>query len=276
MKQVMRSSDDFFIRANHGYRSLSLALGGVILAIAGLSPAEVRGAEPPNASTCPPYIVFDGTASPDGRYAVAWALPKHPDVWAKICQSFREKEHRAFEDDESLRELIPEDDVENYLVTIASRTIIQNFSSHDKLVSNYWTLPQMVPSGHDFSVVWARTGNVVLVNHGFRTSCVQFCAIPIREDKAGSTLDLNKALRAAALHDVRKRIPRGARDSNSLNIAYNGLKELGDSKFSVVASVGNYAKDDNSWSEDAVIEFALKPAGENSVTLKVLNIRPKK
>lgn len=260
----------------HWYRRLAVTSGiAVTLAMAGNAAAETAGAEPATANSSEPYLVFDGTQSSDGRYAVAWSLPKHPDVWAKVCQSFREKEGRAFEDDEKLRDLISEDDVENYIVDINAGTIIHDLTSHDKLVSSYWTLPQLVPSHHDFSVVWSHTGNVVLVNHGFRTRCVQFCAVPIRDGKAGALLDLDKALRGAAVHDVKKRIPRGTRFSdNGVDVAYQDLKELSDSKFSVVASVGNNAKDNTSWSEDAVIKFALKQVGEKIVSVKVLAIGP--
>lgn len=37
-----------------------------------------------------PFLIFDHTQSPDGRYAVAWGLPKHPDVWTKVCEFERE------------------------------------------------------------------------------------------------------------------------------------------------------------------------------------------
>src|SRR3954468_11247968 len=40
-----------------------------------------------------PYSVFKDTASPDGRYAVAWGLPKHPDIWAKLSEF--ERQHSA-------------------------------------------------------------------------------------------------------------------------------------------------------------------------------------
>jgi len=258
----------------HTYRTL--ALGAVAtLAITRIAPGEIRDAEPKDTDVCKPYIVFDGTESPDGRYAVAWGLPKHPDIWAEVCESFREKEHRGFEDDETLRNLIPEDDVETYIVDTSAAKIVHDLTTHDKLVSNYWKLPQLVPNRHDYEVVWARAGNVVLINHGFRTRCVQFCAVPIKDGKAGSALDLNKTLASAVLRNyMGKLIPRGTRLSkNDVEVAYREVKQLDTSKFSVVASAGNYTKDNNSWSEDAVIEFILTSAGENPLSVKLLSIR---
>jgi hypothetical protein len=33
-----------------------------------------------------PFLIFPDTKSPDGRHAIAWGLPKHSEVWAKVCR----------------------------------------------------------------------------------------------------------------------------------------------------------------------------------------------
>ena len=60
-----------------------------ILGLTSLIPISVL-AQAPASGDARPYLVFKETASPDGRYAVAWGLPKHPDVWAKVSEFGRQ------------------------------------------------------------------------------------------------------------------------------------------------------------------------------------------
>jgi hypothetical protein len=223
-----------------------------------------------------PWLVFEGTESPDGRYAVAWGLPKHPEVWAEICRSFREQAQRKFEDDEKIA--VPEDDVENYIVDLQEKKVLERLTSNHELVPNYWRLPHLSPNRHDLEVVWSRASDVVLVNHAFRWDSVTFCAVRVSNGKAGSVVDLHKGFGPALRNQMAKSFPRGAMFSkNDLALLFEDAEQLQGSKFSVHATAVNPAKGENSWSGDAVIHFTLTPLRESELTLKLLDLhKPRK
>jgi uncharacterized protein YecT (DUF1311 family) len=79
------------------------------------------------------FLVFPDTESPNGRYAVAWGLPKHPEVWAKVCRFSEQRPPGAELPEEAVKEanevfesvLKVETDVENYIVNVHDEKIIR-------------------------------------------------------------------------------------------------------------------------------------------------------
>ena len=91
-----------------------------------------------------PFLVLPDTTSPDGHYAVAWGLPKHPEIWTEVLRW--EREHRpskeGAEEDSKQAENVFEkvdsvaEDVENYLVDLREGKIIHALP-HGEL-PGYW------------------------------------------------------------------------------------------------------------------------------------------
>jgi hypothetical protein len=245
--------------------SILLCLATFLVAPAGMALPDA------GAGRDEPWLVFEGTESPDGRYAVAWGLPKHPEVWAEICRSFREQDQRKFEDDEKIA--VPEDDVENYIVDLQEKKVLERLTSNHELVPNYWQLPHLSPNRHGLELVWSRAGDVILVNHAFRWDSVTFCAVRVSNGKAGSVVDLHKGLGPALRNQMAKSFPRGAAFSrNDLALLFDDVEQLDGSKFSVHAAAVNPAKGEAFWNGETVIHFTLTPSGASALTLKILDL----
>ena len=74
-------------------RSPSIAQATMTTLSLFLFAATISYSESDASGATKPFLVFEHTESPDGRYAVAWGLPKHPDIWTKVCEF--EREHPA-------------------------------------------------------------------------------------------------------------------------------------------------------------------------------------
>jgi hypothetical protein len=232
-----------------------------------------------------PFLVFAGTQSPDGRYAVAWGLPKHPDVWANVCQFERAHvtgSERTDEDSKQSNEVFESvsdvaQDVENYIVDLHEGKIIRKLdcprtpgiTADRELEPEYW-LAGYQPNRHDLEVVWSHGGDFVLINHTYRWDCVTFCAVSIRDGKVGPPLDVNKKLREAVCNFVARSFPRGSRyTKKDLDVSFSNVEQVSDTKFSAHAE-GVVGKE---WSSDgANIDFSLT-LSRGSLVLTVLQVR---
>src|SRR6266487_204033 len=251
------------------------------------SPIICYGQSEPNKSI-KPFLIFPNTQSPDGQYAVAWGLPKHPDVWAKVCQF--EQEHPAdtelTEEGSKQAEAVFQSvddvsqDVENYIVDVRDGKIVRKLdclrapgvTAERELEPEYWIAGGR-PNRHDLEVVWSRAGNLVLVDHTYRWDCVTFCAVPIRDGKAGPPVDLNKKLGGAVRNFVAKSFPRGSGYSkNDVNVSFDDVQQLSDTRFSTHAEAG---MGKSSWSAGAIVDFTLTPSDERT-SLKVLDVHEAK
>ena len=218
-----------------------------------------------------PYLLFEGTSSSDGRYAVAWGLPKDPELWTKVCEFERQHPHDTELNEEGLKQLnelldtvAEEEDLENYIVDVRDGKIIH------KLDSSYYSIAGRRPSHHDLEVVWSHAGDLVLVNHTYRYDCLAFCALMVRDGKVGPSLDLNKKLGDAVRIFVAKSFPRGAGYSKeALDVSFSDIKQLSGSKFTAHAEsvIGK------EWSGDGTtVNFTVIASTERR-TLKVADIR---
>jgi len=225
-----------------------------------------------------PFLVFEHTESPDGRYAVAWGLPKHPDIWTKVCEF--EREHPAGlelndEDTKQARGVFDDvaavaEGVENYIVNVRDGKIIHKLNYPRTEVGGpmlfrepYWTAAGIHPNRHDLEVVWSSAGNLVLVNHTFRWDCVMFCALLVRDSKVSPSLDLNKKLGAVVRPFVAKSFPRGSGYSQkNLNVSFSEVKQLSETKFSAHVE----AVMEKEWSSEGIaVNFTVIPSNEGTV-----------
>jgi hypothetical protein len=98
------------------------------------------------AEAAPPFLVLEGTRSPDGRHAFAWGFPKrHAEAWNAVTGGGPE----ALDAVGNLAE-----EVENYLVDLERGTILARLPS-----SQAWRLPSGEGGNHlDLRVVWSADG----------------------------------------------------------------------------------------------------------------------
>lgn len=265
-----------------------LVVPGLIL----LTP-EISRSQKDVHSSVKTLLVFPDTESPDGRYAIAWGLPKHPDVWAKVCR-FSEQHppssgtelpeqdsKEALEVADSIHEV--ENDVENYIVDVHGETIIRtlhcphglgvsaDLHSALSMTAEYWAATGIRPNRHDLEVLWSPRSDFVLINHTFRWDCVSFCAVSLGQTP--SELDLNKRLGDAVRSFVAKSFPKGSGYSKAeLDVSYSGVRQVADNKFSadVKAQMGR------EWdSDDVTVNFTLKSSNTGKgLTLLDVHVGP--
>ena len=232
-----------------------------------------------------PFLVLADTTSPDGHYAVGWGSPKHPAIWAEVRQWERDhplSEERTEQDSKQAKNIFEKvasvaEDVENYLVDLREGKIIHTLAgprtpgapSDRSLKPDYYVVAGISPNRHDLEVVWSKAGDLVLVNHTYRWDCVIFCAASTIDGRPGHELDLNKQLGEAVRTFVAKSSADFRGSKSDLNVAFSGLKQNSDTRFSVHAE----AVMGREWASDgADIEFTLTTSSKGTKA-KVLAIR---
>ncbi len=231
-----------------------------------------------------PFLVLPDTTSPDGHYAVAWGLPKHPEIWAEVRHWERDhppSKEGAEDDSKQAKDVFEKvasvaEDVENYLVDLREGKIIHMLARRRtpgvldrSLEPDYYVAAEIRPNRHGLEVVWSKAGDLVLVNHTYRWDCVMFCAVPMIDGRPGRELDLNKQLGDAVRTFVVKSSPDLSDSKSDLNVSFSDLKQNSDTKFSVHAETGLGKK----WAGNgADIEFTLTPSNK-ATKAKVLTIR---
>ena len=253
------------------------------------SPVSAQASVPPQSDaskSTQPFLVFPDTKSPDGRYAIAWGLPKHPEIWAKVSR-FQEQHpagtEASSEEDKQLDELFESvnvvgDAVENYVIDLRAGTIIRKLDcprlpgwTHGREAEpDYWTIADRKPNRHDLQVVWSPQSDLVLINHTWRWDSVTFCAVMLSNGRATSELDLNRPLGDAVRNLVAQSFPRGFQyTKKDLNVAFSDVKQVSDNKFSAVAD----AVVEKYWSGGgAKVDFTLLPASKGK-TVKLVGVR---
>ena len=209
------------------------------------------------------FIVLSGTQSPDGRFAIGWGLPKHPEIWNKARQITEDQAESLIGDVQEF-----EDDVENYVVDLQAAQVLAKLGSH------YWEVAELRPNRHHLDVVWSAARDLVLVNHTFRWDCRAFEAVRISDGKANSHLDLKKGLDAKLRQHFKKALPRGARFTmRDLAFSYSELALVSGETFEANVEAEYPSKGEVAWSGQAEIRFALTPSKESGIALKILGLK---
>jgi hypothetical protein len=209
------------------------------------------------------FILLPETQSPDGRFAIGWGLPKHPEVWNKARLAANEQAESLIGDISLI-----EEDVVNYLVDLRAAQALSKLGSH------YWLVADSRPNRHHLDVVWSAASDLVLVNQTFRWDCRAFEAVRISEGKLGARLDLKKALNAKLLQFFKKALPRGsAIKASDLAISFADPTLVSGQTFKTTVEAEFPTKGENAWSGQAELRFALNLSKESGIALKVIDLK---
>lgn len=208
------------------------------------------------------YIVLPETKSPDGRFGVAWSIPKHPDILAKA------RDATAEEADSLMSDIgVIEDDIVNQVVDLQTGKVSA------QLTTRYWEVGELRPNRHHLDVVWSAASDLVLVNHTFRWDCRALEAVRISEGKIGVRLDLKTALDAKLRQHFKKALPRGSGITMSdLAISFSEPALVSGETFMTTVEAVFPTKGDG-WSGQAEARFALTPSKGAGLALKVLDLK---
>jgi hypothetical protein len=228
---------------------------------------------PPNPEPERPYLVIEETTSPNGQYAVAWTLPKGPQIdWEKFRSGERSRDYLPDLDN-------PKSDieVEDNLIELKSGRKLAT------VAAGYWALPKGdASSGLAFQsaegfmeVAWSARSDFVLVLHRLRSGPEwgSLRAVQLEGGAVVSQLESGDGL-AAALRSHLKKLYRQEyeRGKDHLNLRISDLKSLSGSKFSLRAIANLENKDGNRSYRGSVIKFELRADKNGKLTLHVLSI----
>ena len=248
-----------------GERLISLRLTLLVL-----WPVLVLSA-PPNAEPERRYLVISETTSPNGDYAVAWTLPKGPQIdWEKFRSGERNSEYLP-----ALGNSKSNTEVEDNLVELKSGRMLA------KVASGYWALPEgsagsglkFHPDDEFLEVAWSDQSDFVLVLHRLRSGSVwgSLRAVRIADGAVAGQLENGAELEAAVRAHLKKIYPREyGQDKDHLDLRFEDVKSLGGPRFSLntVAALTN--ENGNRSYKGSTIKFELQSGREGKLILHVL------
>jgi hypothetical protein len=98
--------------------------------------------------------------------------------------------------------------------------------------------------------------------------------VRISQEKIGPRLDLKKALDAKLRQHFKKALPRGSGITmRDLAISFSEPALVFGETFKATVEAEFPTKGENAWSGQAEIRFALTPAKESGIALKVLSLK---
>lgn len=216
-----------------------------------------------------PYLVIPETTSPNEQYAIAWMLPRGPQI---DFEKFRTGERNS----DYLPDFAnPRSDIEDNLVALKSGRKLAT------VALGYWALPEgnhspglkFRPDNEFMEVAWSPSSDFVLVLHhwrfgpegdSLRAFRLEIGAV-VSQVECGS--DLEVALRAFLKKRHGQEYERVKGDPN---LRFSDLKSLGGSRFSLngIAKLQNpYG---NGIYRGATFKFELRPGKEGKLSLRVL------
>ena len=242
------------------------------LAVFAVWPLTVALTASANSEPERPYLVIEETTSPNGQYAVAWTLPKGPQIdWEKFRRS-----ERGSNDLPDLDNPQSEIEVEDNLIELKSGRKLAT------VATGYWALPNSdtnsdlkFRSAEEFmEVAWSAQSDLVLVLHCLRSG-PEWGFLRAYQLEGGAvvrSLESGGGLEAAMRSHLKKRYPKEyERGKDHLYLRISEVKSLGGSKFSVRA-VGNLEnKYGNRSYRGATIKFGLRAGKNGKLSLHVLS-----
>ncbi len=226
---------------------------------------------PPNAEPERPYLVISETTSPNGHYAVAWTLPKGPQIdWEKFRSGERNSDYLP-DLDKTRSDILVED---NLIELQSGRKLAM-------VASGYWALPEndhssglkFRPNDEFMEVAWTAQSDLVLVLHRLRSGPEwgSFRACQFKDETVVAQLDCGEAMETAARGHLKKLHPKEyARHKDDLNLRFDDLKSLGGSKFSLGFEAALTNEHGNRTYKGSVIKFELRPEKNGKLSLHVL------
>ena len=236
-------------------------------------PLTIAFSAPPNTGPERPYLVIEETTSPNGQYAVAWTLPKGPQIdWEKFRSGERSSEYLP-DLDNSKSDI----EVEDNLIELKSGRKLAT------VAAGYWALPKGdTSSGRTFQsadefmeVAWSAQSDFVLVLHRLRSGPEwgSLRAVQVKDGAVVSQLENGDGLEAVVRSHLKKLYRQEyERGKDHLNLRISDVKSLGGSKFSLRATANLENKYGNGSYRDAIIKFELRAGEIGKLSLHVLSI----
>jgi hypothetical protein len=208
-----------------------------------------------------PFVVFENTSSPDGRYAFAWGAPeKYKIDWAVLNRG----ETTALPNPADFA-----DAVENYLVDLKAGKILATLSG-----AQAWQLPDGSHGNHrDLQVAWSPNGEFAVAIYSLKWQYELFQGFRITPEGVAA-IEIGKPLETAWLQHLSKTAgQRYQQRADSLAISFSELKPMeNEGTFGVraLAEVPKSVSEDDAFEEKLV--FTLQPQAEGKLSLEIRDL----
>ena len=208
-----------------------------------------------------PFVVFENTSSPDGRYAFAWGAPeKYKIDWAALNRG----EMTALPNPADFA-----DAVENYLVDLKAGKILATLRG-----AQAWRLPDGSHGNHrDLQVAWSPNGEFAVAIYSLKWQYELFQGFRIAPEGV-ATVEIGKPLETAwRQHLSMTAGQRYKQRADSLAISFGELKATeNEGTFGVraLAEVPKSASENDAFEEKLV--FTLQPQAQGRLSLEIRDI----
>lgn len=243
------------------------------LAVFAVWPLRVALTAPPNSELERPYLVIEETTSPNGQYAIAWTLPKGPQIdWDKFRSGERSSDYLPDLDDRK-----SDIEVEDNLIELKFGRKLAT------VAAGYWALPKgdtssglKFQSAEEFmEAAWSVQSDFVLVLRRLRSGPKwgSLRAVELKDGAVVRQLESSDGV-AAAVRSHLKKLCRQEyeRAKDHLNLRISDVKSLGGSKFSLSAVANLENEDGNRSYRGSIIKFELRAGKSGELSLHVLSV----
>src|SRR4030095_11733652 len=145
------------------------------------------------------YLVIEKTASPNGKYAIAWTLPKGPKLdWEKFRSGESGRNNVPIELYDTERDI----EVENHLIELRSGRKLA------KLGSSFWALPDGSHPNHELlEIAWSAKSDFAVVLQHLRFEWGSLEAAHLKDGAVVGQLHFAEELDAALRTRLKKLYP---------------------------------------------------------------------
>jgi hypothetical protein len=172
----------------------------------------------------PRWQVIEGTASPNGRYAIAWGLHDEPAKWAEVCASYRDRAERTYEQDTAIA--VPEEKVENYVVDQVAGKLVGRIETSKGSGPAHWELPHSRPNRYFIEATWSPKSDLVVLNYTWRWDCLDFLAVSLPASGGLKVGNLLPKLQAAGLRLAKSTKAGASHADEELNVSFDEVKHV--------------------------------------------------
>ncbi|MEO7168706.1 MAG: hypothetical protein ABI016_16945 [Chthoniobacterales bacterium] len=230
-------------------------------------PLTAAWAAPLGSEKDQPYLVIAETTSPNGEYAVAWALPKGPQIaWEEFRRGLRSSDY------------LPDftnAEIADHLIELQSGRTLAS------VASGYWALPagdtgaghKSHPDDEWLEVAWSPQSDFVVVLRRLRDGPKwgSLRAVQIEGGVVAGQVENGNDLEAAAHAHLKKVYPKDyERAKDHLNLRFSDLESLGGARFSLNAVASLTNQDGNRTDKGSTIKLELRTDKKGKLSLHIL------
>jgi hypothetical protein len=224
------------------------------------------------------FIEFEGTASPDGRYAVGWSFPASKKVdWQKLMKGAPD-EMMTDEQSKYFDELIGDDarDVENYILEKKTAQPVLTLSDF-----NHWSFRGFGLNRSAVHAAWTPKSDMVVVAQDARWDQAALTIVILPKEGKPTEQDILNTVERCIENAITKRFAKNwtfKRDREGVIYSFSEFQLLGINRLGLHVYVSPPHSKEDSFTYEADAVFSLRPTktkGGTSLTCELVSLSSK-